>query len=133
MICRMYPADFKSGPFQEDAPTNLVVAPSMAPSKHQHEHCPIGNGKPSKQIRHFDVSSSVRLHWFGSHRVGLSKGIPTLKRATNKAQNLQQELFHQLPRNHRSARVWSSIFVLYRKGRKTHPSWMFSKKFVNVY
>ena len=23
MICGMYPADFKSGPFQEDAPTNL--------------------------------------------------------------------------------------------------------------
>ena len=40
MICGMYPADFKSGPFQEDAPTNLVVARTLSHWK----------GKPSKQI-----------------------------------------------------------------------------------
>ena len=136
MICRMYPADFKSGPFQEEAPTNLVVAPSIAPSKHQHEHCPIGRENPQSQIRHF-----------GSHRDShLQKAVlknlckaypkespppkePQIKHRTSS----KNWLSHQLPRNHRSARVWSSIFVLYRKGGKTHPSWMFSKKFVSVY
>lgn len=64
MICRIYPADFKSGPFQEDAPTNLVVAPSITSMN----IVPL-EGKTLKTNRHFDVSSSVRLHWFGSHRV----------------------------------------------------------------